>query len=82
MKALIPLYSDRFSHTYWCNKYVTVYLMGQSLHFLTSVYFCPLRFVLILANSADPHEMQYVVFHLGLHCLQKYSFRGFQYTKG
>ena len=32
--------------------------------------------VLILANSADPNEMQhYAAFHLGLHCLPKYSFR-------
>ena len=24
----------------------------------------------------------YAAFHLGLHCLPKYPFRGFQYTKG
>ena len=30
---------------------------------------------LIVANSADPGEMQhYAAFHLGLDCLQKYSF--------
>ena len=40
------------------------------------------RFVLILANSADPDEMQhYAAFRLGPHCLPKYPFRGFQYTK-
>ena len=34
-------------------------------------------------NSEDPDEMQhYAAFHLGLHCLSKYPFRGFQYTKG
>ena len=34
--------------------------------------------VLILANSADPDEMQHdAAFHLGLHC-----FMGFQNTKG
>ena len=28
--------------------------------------------------SVDPDEMQhYAAFHLGLHCLQKYLFRGF-----
>ena len=33
-------------------------------------------------NSVDPDEMQhYAAFHLGLHCLQKYSFRGFSNTK-
>ena len=42
-----------------------------------------LKAVLILANSADSDEMQhYVAFHLDLHCLPKYLFRGFQYTKG
>ena len=30
-------------------------------------------------NSVDPDQMQhYAAFHLGLHCLQKYSFRGFR----
>ena len=33
-----------------------------------------LKIVFILANSA--------AFHLGLHCLLKYPFRGFQNTKG
>ena len=33
-------------------------------------------------NSVDPDEMQhYAAFHLGLHCLQKYSFMGFPNTK-
>ena len=41
-----------------------------------------LKVVLILANSADSDEMQhYAAFCLGLHCLPKFSFRGFQYTK-
>ena len=44
--------------------------------------FLSLIVVLILANSADPDEMQhYAAFHLGLYCLQKYSFRSFLYTK-
>ena len=41
------------------------------------MYFC-----FILANSADPDEMQhYAAFHLGFQCLPKNLFRGFQYTK-
>ena len=41
-----------------------------------------MKFVLILENSADPDEMQhYAAFHLALHCLQEYPFRGFKYTK-
>ena len=38
---------------------------------------------LILANSEDPDEMQHhAAFHLGLQCLPKYTFWGFQYTRG
>ena len=34
-------------------------------------------------KQADPDEMpHFVAFHLGLHCLQKYPFRGFQSAKG
>ena len=34
-------------------------------------------------NSIDPDEMQlYAAFHLSLHCLQKYLFRGFMNAKG
>ena len=33
----------------------------------------------IFANSADPDEMpHHAPFHLGLHCLQEYLFRGLQ----
>ena len=42
-----------------------------------------MNIVFILVNSADPDEMQhYAAFHLGLHCLPKYTFRGCEYTKG
>ena len=42
-----------------------------------------MKIVLFLANSADPDEMQHhAAFHLGLPCLPKYPFRGFQCTKG
>ena len=38
---------------------------------------------LALANSAGPDEMlHYATFHLALHCLPKYQFMGFWYTKG
>ena len=40
--------------------------------------FLSLNVDLILANSADPDEMQhYAAFHLDLHCLPKYPLRGF-----
>ena len=38
----------------------------------------------VLANSVNPGEMlcYAAAFHLGLHCLKKYPFRGFQFTNG
>ena len=46
--------------------------------FLNYDEFLSLKIVLILANSADPDEMQhYAAFFLGLHCLPKYPFTGF-----
>ena len=37
-------------------------------------------YLIILANSADPYEMShFVVFHLGLHSLPKYTFMDFQW---
>ena len=42
-----------------------------------------LKVDLILANSADPDEMQHnAAFHLGLLCLPTYPFRAFEYKKG
>ena len=61
-----------------------VYFKGSQVRiFLNYDIFLSRKVVLILANSAGPDEMQhYAAFHLGLHCLPKYPFRGFQYTKG
>ena len=43
--------------------------------------FLSLKVVLILANSADPDEMEHdAAFHLDLHCLPKYPFRCVQYA--
>ena len=57
-----------------------VYFKGHRLSFLNYDVFLSLKIVCILANSADPDEMQH--YALGLHCLSKYLFRGFQYTNG
>ena len=44
--------------------------------FLNYDVFLPMAVVLILANSADPDEMQHnAAFHLEIHCLSKYPFR-------
>ena len=45
------------------------------------VFFC-LKIFFTFTNSADPDEMQHsAAFHLGLQCLQKYLFKGFQNTE-
>ena len=50
-------------------------LRGHSLKFIS------LNFV--LAYSVDPDEMPHpAAFHLGLHNLQMYLLRGFQFVKG
>ena len=55
----------------------------SQVDFLNYVVFLCLKDVLILANSVDSDEMQHLAaFHLGLQCLPKYPFRGFQYIKG
>ena len=63
-----------------------MYIKGLDLKgriFEIMMYFYPSKVVIVLANSSDPDEMQhYAAFHLGLHCLPKYPFRGFQNTKG
>ena len=54
----------------------------QGILILFIVFFC-LNICFTFTNSVDPGEMQHgAAFHLGLHCLQKYSFRGFRNTKG
>ena len=41
------------------------------------------KYIVFYTNRVDPDEMQHhVAFHLSIHCLQKYSFRGFVNTKG
>ena len=45
--------------------------------------FHSLKIDFALASSTDPDEMPpNAAFHLGLHCLQKYPFRGFKSSKG
>ena len=59
--------------------------MGLIAHFVSNGVtglncdvFLSLKAILILSNSADSDEMQrYTSFHLALHCLPKYPFRGF-----
>ena len=60
-----------------------LYFKGSQVEFLNYDVFLSLKVALILANSANSDEMQhYAAFHPGHHCLPKYMFSGFQYTKG
>ena len=60
-----------------------LYFKGSHVKVSRLWCFLSLKVVLILTNSEYPDKMQHcAAFHLGLHCLPKYSFRGFQYTKG
>ena len=62
----------------------TINLGRFIVHFEESqVKISKLYFLVFLANGADPDEMLHsTAFHLGLHCLPNYLFRGLQYTKG
>ena len=54
-----------------------------SYSFQTIFVFQSLKIDFVLASSADHDEMlHYAAFHLGLHCLPKYLFRGLGFTKG
>ena len=54
-----------------------IYIQGsQVIYFLNLCLSLKIEFS--LANGVDPDEMLYYAkFHLGLHCLPKYSLRGF-----
>ena len=46
------------------------------------VFFCLMIIFTFTTHSVNPDEMQHnAAFHLGLHCLQKYSFKYFPNTK-
>ena len=76
MSIIYPFYADGFSHTDKCNK------DGKGNYIFKGSQVI-MMIVIILANSACPDDMQrFAAFHLGLHCLPKYTFRGFQFTKG
>ena len=50
---------------------------------IKNIVFCSLKISSTLINSVDADEIQhYASFHLSLHSLQEYSFRGFPNTKG
>ena len=61
-----------------------VYIEGsQVIISKNNIVFLSLKIDFVLVISADSDEMpHYVTFHLGLHCLSKYPFRGFWSTKG
>ena len=61
-------------------KFPLYILRGHSSKFLNDVL-KSLEIVLTSAKSVDPDEiLHYAAYYLGLHCLQKYPFMGFQNT--
>ena len=61
-----PIHIDRIS-----KRFVVLYLKGSQVE-VSSQCILSLKFVLILAKSAYPDEMQHhAAFHLALHCLPK-----------
>ena len=65
------------------SKWSIVYIEGSRVIISKNILFLSMKIEFVLANSTDPEEMSHhVAFLLGLHCLPKYPFRGFQYTKG
>ena len=59
-----------------------IYLRGHRYKFPKNHALQSLKIAFILANNAGPDEMtHFVAFHLGLHCLPKNPFRGFEHTK-
>ena len=60
-----------------------VYIKGSQVIISKNIVFLSLMINIVLANSADPDEMpHYAAFHLDLHCLARYLFRGFLCSKG
>ena len=74
-------YSDGLSHTDKCDKDGIVhYIFKRPQVEISNNYMLQsLRVVFMLANTADLDEMPHIAaFNIGLYCLSKYSFRGFQ----
>ena len=81
-----PLYTNGFFLLVLCNKIGMVHCtyIGVS-RYNFKIKYCILlsEDLFTFTNSVDPDEMQHnAAFHLGLHCLQMYLFKGFPITKG
>ena len=57
-------------------------LRGHRFNSHRYIVFLSLKIDFVLANSVDDKMLHKMAFHLGLHCLSKYPFRGFWYTEG
>ena len=81
-----PLYTYGLFQLVWYNKLRIVhctYLGVYGYNFQKNIAFLCLKTFFTFTNSVDPDEMQqHAAFHLDLHCLQRYVFRGFPKFKG
>ena len=59
-----------------------IYIEGSKIIISKNTAFLSLKIDYVLANTVNPNEMLiHAGFHLDIHCLPLYWFRGFQYTK-
>ena len=75
---LTPLYaqmdSSLFNMFNTMNLRLSIVSIEGSQVIISKYFFLPLKIVFVLANGVDPDEMpHYVAFHLGFHCLPKYT---------
>ena len=60
-----------------------VYCGYTCYNFPKNIVFLSMKIYFDFANSADPDEMPHdAAFHLDIHCLSKYPFRGFWSKQG
>ena len=78
-KHVNPLYTNGLFPLVCYNKLGIVHCtyLGVSGYYFQIIYLFCLKTFFTFTSSVGPDEMQhYAAFHLGLHCLQIYSFRG------
>ena len=60
-----------------------IYIEWSKFIISENAVFFSLKIDFVLANNTDPDEMpQHASFHLDLHCLPKYTFWNFWFSKG
>ena len=78
MPELIWQHLCQIVHSSQLMRWFIVHVKGSQVRISKLRFTSVSEYCFIKVNSADPDEMpHFVAFHLSLHCLPKYSFRGF-----